>query len=326
MPLDNYPEKAEPRAIVLKGLTPCARWLCLALLIYSLAGSAWAQQRGEIAVTVDDLPTHGPMPAGMTRSEIARNMIAAFKAADVPPVYGFVNASKLDTSWDKANVLKLWTNAGFLLGNHTYSHMDLTKNTAAAFEEDVAMDEGTLEGFMGDRDWHWFRYPYLNEGDTLEKRHAIRKYLSEHGYKVAQVTIDFQDWAWNDPYARCMDKHDLQTVDWLKSSYLAMATEYVSFGQKMAVMLFGRDIRHVLLLHIGAFDSVMLPSLLDSLRKQGIALISLQQAEEDPAYQTDTNAALSTGGTLLEQMVESKHLDYPPHADEPLQKLDSVCR
>jgi peptidoglycan-N-acetylglucosamine deacetylase len=291
-----------------------------------LAGTAAAQQRGEIAITVDDLPTHGPMPPGMTRSQIAKKMIAALKAANLPPVYGFVNGDKLDRSWDKANVLKLWTEAGFLLGSHTYSHMDITPNTVQAFEEDIAMNEGTLEGFMGGRDWHWFRYPYLNEGDTLEKRHAIRNYLSAHGYRVAQVTIDFQDWAWNEPYARCMNKHDAQAVDWLKSSYLDMATEYVSLSQKMAVMLFGRDIRHILLLHIGAFDSVMLPSLLDSLHKRGFVFISLQEAEADPDDQTDPNAALSTGGTLLEQMVESKHLDYPPHAEEPLDKLNSVCR
>ena len=302
------------------------RCLRLALLICLLAAPARAQQHGEIAITVDDLPTHGEMPFGMTRTDIAKNMIAAFKAEGVPPIYGFVNASKLDRVWDKANVLKIWTEAGFLLGNHTYSHMDLTKNTGQAFEDDIAKGEGTLEVFMGTRDWHWFRYPYLNEGDTLAKRHAIRNYLGEHGYRVAQVTIDFQDWAWDDPYARCMDKHDAQAVEWLKSSYLSMATEYVSLGQKMAVMLFGRDIRHVLLLHIGAFDSLMLPSLLESLRKQGFKFESLPEAEADPAYQTDPDAALSTGGTLLEQMVESKHLDYPPHAEEPLEKLDGICR
>jgi peptidoglycan/xylan/chitin deacetylase (PgdA/CDA1 family) len=300
--------------------------LSFAVLVCLLPGSAEARQHGEIAITVDDLPTHGNMPPGVTRSEIARNIIAALKAKGVPPVYGFVNASKLDRSWDKADVLKLWTDAGFLLGSHTYSHMDITPNTVQAFEEDIALNEGTLEGFMGGRDWHWFRYPYLNEGDTLEKRHAVRKYLSDHGYKVAQVTIDFQDWAWNDPYARCMAKNDAQAVEWLKTSYLNMATEYVALAQNMAIMLFGRDIRHVLLLHIGAFDSVMLPSLLDSLQKQGFEFISLQEAEEDPAYQTDPNAALSTGGTLLEQMVESKHLDYPPHADEPLDKLNTLCR
>ena len=44
-------------------------------------------------------------------------------------------------------------------------------------------------------DWHWFRYPYLHEGDTLEKRHAVIKYLQEYNYKVAEVTLDFEDYA-----------------------------------------------------------------------------------------------------------------------------------
>lgn len=294
------------------------------ICLFSIACAA--QQHPQIALTFDDLPTHGEMPPGMTRSQIAKNIIAAVKAKGLPPVYGFVNGDKLDRTWDKANVLKLWMNAGFLLGNHTYSHMDITPNTAAAFEEDIASNEGTLEGFMSGRDWHWFRYPYLNEGDTLAKRRAVRRYLFQRGYRIAQVTIDFQDWAWNDPYARCMAKHDAASVDWLKKTYVSMALEYVSLGQKMAVMLFGRDIRHVLLLHIGAFDSIMLPQLLEALQKQGFEFISLQEAEQDPALQTDPDAALSTGGTLLEQMVESRHLDYPPHADEPLDRIDSLCR
>lgn len=266
------------------------------------------------------------MPPGMTRAEIARNMVAALKAKGIGPVYGFVNARKMDRTWDKDVVLKIWTDTGFPLGNHTFSHMDITPNTIQAFEEDIARDEGTLEGFLPNGDWHWFRYPYLNEGDTLEKRRAVRKYLSERGYKIAQVTIDFQDYAWNDPYARCMSKRDLRSVEWMRSSYLSMAVEYVSMAQKMAVMLFGRDIRHILLLHIGAFDSLMLPELLETLQKQGYRFISLEEAESDPAYRTDPDAALSTGGTLLEQMVESRHLDYPPHQDEPLDKLNDLCR
>ncbi|MGB2645634.1 MAG: polysaccharide deacetylase family protein [Candidatus Acidiferrum sp.] len=310
----------------MKTFSSFGRWLNLALWICLAARSGKAQQRGQIAITVDDLPTHGLMPPGMTRAQIAKDMVAALKAKGLGHVYGFVNARKMDRTWDKDVVLEIWTNAGFPLGNHTYSHMDITPNSISAFEEDIARNEGTLEGFMGGRDWHWFRYPYLNEGDTLEKRRAIRKYLSEHGYKIAQVSIDFQDYAWNDPYARCMSKGDLPSVEWMKSSYLSMAVEYTSMAQKMAVMLFGRDIRHVLLLHIGAFDALMLPALLDELQKQGYEFISLEQAEADPAYQTDPDAALSTGGTLLEQMVESKHLDYPPHQDEPLDKLNSLCR
>lgn len=32
------------------------------------------------------------------------------------------------------------------------------------------------------------RYPYLAEGDTLEKRNTIRSYLFKNGYRIAEVT------------------------------------------------------------------------------------------------------------------------------------------
>ncbi len=57
---------------------------------------------------------------------------------------------------------------------------------------------------MKDADWHWFRYPYLREGETLEKRHAVATLLKDRGYRVAQVTLNFDDYAYNDPYTRCM--------------------------------------------------------------------------------------------------------------------------
>ncbi len=262
----------------------------------------------------------------MTRTEIAKKMIEALKAKGVPGVYGFVNAKNIGGDAEKAGVLKMWTDSGFALGSHTYSHIDLNASSVQAFEDEIVANEFVLQELMGTGDWHWFRYPFLHEGDTLEKRHAVRKYLADHGYKVAQVTLDFADYAWNNPYARCVAKQDTPSIDWLKSSYLSTASEDIALGRKLSVMLFGRDIKYVLLLHVGALDSVMLPDLLDLFKKQGFDFVSLEDAEKDPAYQSDPNAALQHGGTFLEQLIESKHLKYPPHAERPMDKLDAICR
>jgi peptidoglycan/xylan/chitin deacetylase (PgdA/CDA1 family) len=290
--------------------------------------SASAQKRAEVAVTVDDLPVHGDPLSTMTRAEIAKKMIETFKAKGVPGVYGFVNAKNIGANGDteKESVLKIWADSGFPLGNHTFSHMDLNASSAPDFEDEIVANESVLEALMGARDWHWFRYPFLHEGDTIEKRHAIRKYLAEHGYKVAQVTLDFGDYAWNNPYARCLAKQDTQAIAWLKSSYLSTAKEDMALDRKLSAMLFGRDIKYVLLLHIGSLDSVMLPDLLDLFKKQGFHFVSLEEAEKDPVYQSDPDRALLYGGTLLEQLTEAKHLQYPPHADRPMDKLDAICR
>jgi hypothetical protein len=187
-------------------------------------------------------------------------------------------------------------------------------------------NEPVLQALMGSRDWHWLRYPFLHEGDTLEKRRAIRKYLADHGYRIAQVTLDFGDYAWNNPYARCVAKQDAQAIEWLKSSYLQTAKDDIALDRKLSVMLFGRDIQYVLLMHIGALDSIMLPDLLDLFKKEGFDFVSLEEAEKDPAYQSDPDEALLHGGTFLEQLTEARGLRYPPHADRPMDKLDAICK
>ncbi len=302
-----------------------SHWLLPALLLCSFRAALAAPEGMEIAITVDDLPSHGTLPFQTTRVDVARRFINTLKAHGVPSVYGFINGFRLKVDPASVEVLKLWVEAGFLLGNHTYAHSDLSTIDAQMFEKDIAANEPSLELLMGSRDWHWFRYPFAHEGDTLQKRRAVRAYLDEHGYKVAQVTIDFQDYAWNEPYVRCVAKGDTQAIEWLKASYLSAATEHISSAQKMARLLYGRDIKHVLLLHIGAFDSVMLPVLLDQLAHQGVRFVSLRDAAEDPAFRGDPGPTLPHGGTLLEQWMHAKQLRNPPQPGTPFEQLGSVC-
>jgi peptidoglycan-N-acetylglucosamine deacetylase len=162
---------------------------CLCLLAF--ATTALAQ---EVALTFDDLPAHGPLPPGVTRTDVVNSIIKTLQDARVPQVYGFVNAHKLEQSPEDIEVLKAWRNVGFLLGNHTFSHLSLNDNSVEKFEQDTAANEPVLKSLMAGQDWQWFRYPFLWEGDTLEKRHDIRSYLKDHGYRIAQVTLDFEDY------------------------------------------------------------------------------------------------------------------------------------
>src|SRR5271163_5239511 len=98
----------------------------------------------KLAITFDDLPRNGDLPPGVTQTETAKNTLAILKKKHVPPVYGFINAEKLEGSADGAEAMKLWA-VKERVGNHTYSHMDLEKNTLEAFERDLAQDEPTLE-------------------------------------------------------------------------------------------------------------------------------------------------------------------------------------
>ena len=67
----------------------------LCLIALAFAAPAAAAERFDIAITVDDLPFHGDLPPGMTRTAITHDYLRVLKAHGVPEAYGFVNAGKL---------------------------------------------------------------------------------------------------------------------------------------------------------------------------------------------------------------------------------------
>lgn len=280
----------------------------------------------EVALTFDDLPVHGPLPVGMTRLEIASSVIRSLQAAHAPPSYGFVNAKGLEQEPSSVAVLEAWRAAQFPLGNHTFSHMDLSTNSAEGFEQDLIADESILKKYMGSEDWHWLRFPFLDEGDGLAKHRALQAFLEEHGYRVAEVTLSFGDYAYSVPYARCLAKSDQQGLGQLKQSYLDAAAKSLEQGRALSVELFGRDIKHVMLLHIGSIEAVMLPQLLELLKQRGFTLVTLAQAESDPAYSMHPDPPDHWNGTFLEQMMRARRLAMPKDSTDWLSKLDAVCR
>jgi peptidoglycan/xylan/chitin deacetylase (PgdA/CDA1 family) len=279
----------------------------------------------QVAFTFDDLPAHGPLPPGEARPEVVKSILATLKAEHMPPVYGFVNGYRLRDFPYQVEILRDWHDAGEPLGNHTYSHPGLDNTSAKAFIKDIAKNEAVLKKVDPDGDWHWFRYPYLDEGNTLAKRREVRAYLAAHNYRVAEVTMDFEDYLWNEPYARCMTRHNEKAVTSLEKSYLGVAGEFIDVFRGLSKQLYGHDIPYVLLMHAGAFDAKMLPQLIALFRSRGFQFVTLQQAELDPAYRFDPNIGYPGGGTLQELVAKVKGVNFPDNT-KPYKQLDRMCR
>ncbi len=299
--------------------------LLAAVLVLLLAtGAARAQK---VALTFDDLPVNGALPPGVTKVQMTRDVLAILKKRHVPPVYGFINAGRLEGDPDGAEALKLWVAAGQKVGNHAYLHMDLHANPVEAFEREIQMNEPALELLSPNaKSWKWFRYPYLREGESLEKRNAVRQFLAGRGYQIAQVTLDYEDYLWNTAYAHCEAKHDDAAKAWLHTSYLEFASEYLDKDREMATLVAGRPIHHVLLLHLGAYSKVILPELLDLLKKKGFTLVTLEEAQADAIYQIDPQQTSKYGGSLLDQLMEQKKLPFPAFTLKPYKKFEELCQ
>ena len=84
--------------------------MCVGAVALVLAGHAVAADGSyKLAITIDDLPSHGALPAGMTRSGIAKMTLDAYASHKVPRVYGYINAVHL--KGDPDNALDPWRHA-----------------------------------------------------------------------------------------------------------------------------------------------------------------------------------------------------------------------
>jgi len=283
------------------------------------------QPKLQVALTFDDLPSTGTAPPTVTRAQIIDSILATLKAEHMPAIYGFLNSHTLEGEPSGPAILQSWTASGNLLGSHTYSHPDLESTSVADFEDNILKNEPALQQYAGKTDWHYFRYPFLHEGETLDKRRRIESYLKEHSYKTAEVSLDFEDYLWNEPYARCVSQQRMDKADALHDSYLAAADQYIDIYRSLSKRLYGHDIPYVLLLHVTSFNAKMLPDLIAQLRERGFTFITLPEALKDPAYAIDPAIGYPGGGPIQEALAVARKLPFPP-AIKPNAWLEKTCK
>jgi peptidoglycan/xylan/chitin deacetylase (PgdA/CDA1 family) len=309
-------------------MKPGIMLLAVAFVLAGVTQAAGPRANLKVALTFDDLPLNGTLPAGTLQSDFARAATDVLRKYRVPPSYGFINARALERNPDGALALSVWVGAGNPVGNHTYSHMDLSKNSVEDFQSDLLRNEPVLELLTkSNGNFAWFRYPYLHEGDSLEKRRAVRAFLKNGGYRIAQTTLDWEDYLWNSAYARCVMKKDPASIAWLHESYLKAAKDFTRFQRENSRTVFGRDINHVMLLHLGSFSAQILPELFALLKSEGFEIVTLEEAQSDPIYETDPDIGEAHGGTLVELTMQKKGIAWPANAPQlPRERLTNICQ
>ncbi|HET7817414.1 MAG TPA: polysaccharide deacetylase family protein [Sphingomicrobium sp.] len=298
-----------------------------AQLALFLAGCATvpAAEPLKLAITIDDLPVHGEAPSGENPASVADAMVKALLEGGAREAHGFVNGVWTERDPSAHGILAEWRKAGLPLANHGWAHRHLNDMTLDEFERELVRNEALLAGLATKGEWSWFRYPFLGEGDTAEKRADARRILARRGYRVAAVTMDFSDWQWTGPYARCADAGDTAAIARLEHSYLDSARQSIRFHRGLAQGLYGRDIPYVLLLHVSGMTARMMPRLLRLYRSEGFEFVSLEEAQRDPAYADQMDPALPALPQGLEGKARSRGLALPPRTDyAPL--LEGICR
>lgn len=302
-----------------------ARLVAAAFAAFALAlgpGAGRAARAEGVALTFDDVPGLAlTNDAGYWRDTNAR-LIHGLRARRMPAT-AFVIGDKLEEPDrpKKYQLVRNWLNAGFTLGNHTYSHASLNKTPVETYIADVARDDASLRPLMATRRQtpRWFRHPYLDTGKTLEDKHAFEAWLAAHGYRVAPVTVENSDWIFALPYDEAVLHHDAAEARRIQQAYVDYTAQAVAWYRKAALQLLGRRPALVFLLHDTRLNADSLGALADILRKNHLQVVSLDRAMADPAYRISDDFADPDGDEWLSRWSVTLHkeLDWDAFPEPP---------
>lgn len=293
-------------------MTKAARWTLWVGSLLLLGNSS--AHTGTVALTFDDLPVFGKFLSAGDGVVVTKRLLAGLSRHHWPAT-GFVNEIQLEgpDKVERAALLEHWLAAGMDLGNHTYSHLSLNSTPVDAYVADIARDEAVAGQLLADRRQRerWFRYPYLETGQTLASRDAVAQWLSSHGYRIAPVTMENSDWQFSAPYDDAVERQNTREAARIRSQYLTFTRRIVAWYIKAGRDLFGRQPSFVFLLHASRLNAASIDALAAILRDAKLHVVPLDYAMRDPAYRTADGYVGPDGNEWLERWAITLHRDLP---------------
>jgi peptidoglycan/xylan/chitin deacetylase (PgdA/CDA1 family) len=280
-------------------------------LIFALSVNAQSKPTRFIAVTIDDLPVVSPRGDLKNRREITRKLLAHITKARIPAI-GFVNENKLYNGGkrDEAQVdlLRQWLDANLELGNHTFSHLSLHDNPLEKYEAEILKGEIITKELLAAKSLkpRYFRHPYLWTGLTLEVKNDLGRFLAEHDYTIAPVTIDNSDWIFASAYEKAFAKNDKKLMKRIGAAYVSHLEAKTDYWERQSVKLFGREIRQILLLHANFINSDYFDDIARTLKKRNYKFITLDEALTDQAYKLPDTFVKRNGISWLHRWALAK--------------------
>lgn len=295
-------------------------FLCLILLASSLFGLG---QKKQVCFSFDDLPlvSYGERDTCFQKGLMSK-LIYSLKKNKVPAI-GFVNESKLYEK-DRINrfqveLLRSWISNGLDLGNHTFGHPDYNSTSFEDFTSDILKGEINTKKIVASsgKRVKYFRHPFLHVGNTKAKADSLKNFLLNQGYTEAPVSIDNEDYLFALAYHRANMGKDTTLKKKIGKDYICYMEKKLNYYEKQANILFGRNIKHILLLHASYLNSDYADALIALFMKNNYDFISLEKALEDQAYKTEITIYGNWGISWLDRWALSKGKKGDFFRDDP---------
>ncbi len=297
-------------------------YFALSVFISLLCACAFGQNR-EVAVTFDDLPMADGVKDIVEIETTTKKLLASLVKNRVPAI-GFVNEGNLyvkDGTDARINVLRMWLDAGMMLGNHTFSHASFSRTPLPQFMDEVIHGEVVTRRLMKEKglEIRYFRFPFNNTGATKETKEAMQTFLKSRGYEVTPFTIENEDYVFTVVYRKAKQKKDEALMRQIRAAYLDHIDTKFDYYERRSQMLLGRNMKQIFLIHANQINADTLDGLIEKLKKRGYSFITLDGALQDKAYQIKDEYVGDTGISWLHRWMIAlgKELDYRDDPDPP---------
>ena len=265
------------------------RMFLAAVALIAAAALASRAAAEPVAVTFDDLPSLTWSTATDYQQATTEKLLAGLRRQHIPAI-GFVNEIKLETA-DKAArtaLLGRWLDAGFELGDHSYSHLHFSAATPVTdYIGDVSRGDTVTRTLLAERRKpppQWYRHPYLETGATADARRTFEAWMAAHGYRTAPVSMENSDWQFALVYDDAVMRGDAAAQAHIRRAYLDFTKAIVPWYRAAALGVLGRRPAFVFLLHATRLNADTIDELAAIFRANGLAPVSLAEAVKDPAY------------------------------------------
>lgn len=261
--------------------------------------SVVTKQRPRIAVTMDDFNLG--FYRVLTPMERNNRILSALEKHNHKAA-GFVTGGFVESDLGR-DVVQSWSDAGHMIGNHSFTHMNSTDEPADIVKADILKNDAALSQFGGYQ--KIFRFPFLAEGGTPEKILIYREFLQENGFQPGTVTVDSIDWYTASRLeARLTENPQADTSDY-RDYYIQTVLDMAQHFETLAGILDYPNLPHALLMHHNILNGLYLDDVLMALKSTGWDLVDAKDVFEHPFYRLQPETP-TRGRSLLSVIAQEK--------------------
>ncbi len=257
-----------------------------------------------------------------------RLIIEKLKARKIPAI-GFVTGGSISDGEKlypvRANIVRLWRDAGFEIGIGGFKHTWFFESSYEDYVANIEKNELVTKKVLAEKNLplEFFSYPFLNTGKNPDERNRFESWLAARGITPVKYTIDNSEWLYSYAYDTARNDNDIGTMTEIRVAFIKYMSQMFDHYEAYSEEMFGRDIAQTMVLTPSRLVADSSDELFGMIEKRGYSFVSMKEALTDKAYKTTENFYGKSGISWFERwtMAQGKKLRDEPKVDTEVQKI-----